>query len=447
MTDFVGASVQANSINIWMANFPMDGTIHEDWQDSCGTNHGAVLSSNGGEIFNDVFGAIGEDYHIITGDTHSVGFAGWLQGVGLSHTSRTYGLGVDQVRSFDVVLPNGDFVTTDACSHPDLFWALRGGGGGTFGVVTNMKYQLQPVTQITAVEIIVDVDAMEAAGNEDLVVDASRAYLRWWAKVSPDLDPRVAGAWFSSADNEIFILADVLTARQLFIKDLEEWFENEFLATEGFLGSIEVTVADSWFELMGGTDPSPGSLLGNGHGPRASTRLVPQSMVREDPEKVADFLTDLVAEVSGFGAYWLGGVVNNVPGDATAVHPAMRAAEYGITTTTRQAASRVRDYLPNDITGCSYNHHSPNEPDWRECLWGSNYRRLLGIKNRYDPNRIFNCWHCVGYQGLEYEENAGKNAPIDDEEEPEDDDAAGTRFMSLLPSILPLAVSTVVFLF
>ena len=58
-----------------------------------------------------------------------------MLGSGLSFSHRHLGYGVDNVVSFDAVLANGTIVTADACSNTDLFWALRGGGGGSFAVV------------------------------------------------------------------------------------------------------------------------------------------------------------------------------------------------------------------------------------------------------------------------------------------------------------------------
>jgi hypothetical protein len=54
-----------------------------------------------------------------------------------------------------------------------------------------------------------------------------------------------------------------------------------------------------------------------------------------------------------------------------------------------------------------YNHHNGLEPDWENACWGSNYDKLLSLKNKYDPSNMFNCWHCVGYQGRESENEEG----------------------------------------
>ena len=52
-----------------------------------------------------------------------------------------------------------------------------------------------------------------------------------------------------------------------------------------------------------------------------------------------------------------------------------------------------------------YNHHNGIEPDWRNACWGDNYMELNSLKEKYDPNHTFNCWHCVGYTGEEKESN------------------------------------------
>jgi len=72
------------------------------------------------------------------------GAAGLTLGGGFGKLSRRYGLTCDNVRYFDIVLPSGEFKRVSAESDPDLFWALRG-GGGNFGVVTKFSYQLHDV--------------------------------------------------------------------------------------------------------------------------------------------------------------------------------------------------------------------------------------------------------------------------------------------------------------
>ena len=71
---------------------------------------------------------------VVSGAARTVGAAGgWILGGGHSAISPQYGLGVDNVLQFEVVTPDGQLRTANACQEKDLFWALRGGGAG-FGV-------------------------------------------------------------------------------------------------------------------------------------------------------------------------------------------------------------------------------------------------------------------------------------------------------------------------
>ncbi|MCJ1441613.1 MAG: hypothetical protein MMC23_002103 [Stictis urceolatum] len=81
----------------------------------------------------------------IGGSSRTVGPAGgWISGAGHSPLSPTLGLGVDNVLELKVALPTGDYITTSHCQSPDIFYALRGCGGGTFGVITDMTTMAHP---------------------------------------------------------------------------------------------------------------------------------------------------------------------------------------------------------------------------------------------------------------------------------------------------------------
>ncbi|MCV7030183.1 FAD-dependent oxidoreductase [Mycobacterium sherrisii] len=79
-----------------------------------------------------------------TGSCPTVGVGGLTLGGGLGADSRHAGLACDALQSATVVLPSGDVVTASANDHPDLFWALRGGGGGNVGVTTSMTMATFP---------------------------------------------------------------------------------------------------------------------------------------------------------------------------------------------------------------------------------------------------------------------------------------------------------------
>jgi len=87
----------------------------------------------------------------------STGVGGLTLGGGLGHLTRKHGLTIDNLLSADVVLADGSFVVASADENPDLFWALRG-GGGNFGVVTSFLFQAHPVSMVCAGPMLWEMD-------------------------------------------------------------------------------------------------------------------------------------------------------------------------------------------------------------------------------------------------------------------------------------------------
>src|SRR2546430_2352317 len=82
-----------------------------------------------------------------SGIISTTGVGGLTLGGGIGNLSRKCGLSIDNVLSVDMVLADGSIVTASAEEHPDLFWAVRG-GGGNFGVVTSFLFKLHPVGMV-----------------------------------------------------------------------------------------------------------------------------------------------------------------------------------------------------------------------------------------------------------------------------------------------------------
>jgi len=326
---------------------------------------------------------------------------GWLQGGGLSSTARKYGLGVDNVLRFDVVLADGRAVVADACSEPELFWALRGGGGGTFGVVTSVIYKLHERETIVTLDF--HLNTWGAFWPEQ-----RESFVKFWIQEAPTLDNRWGGYWSPYSLNLQFV-GSRADADATFLDAFDDWQKEN----EGWLEwwVYDVDEERSYFDYRGGEDamgnPEYTDATGSGYeGLNLASRLVPKSYAEERPDDLRRLLIDLV-ERSGIGgiSYFLGGVTAEVGADETSVHPAQRTAIFNIMSTNDEAHDMVREALPNaDGNGVCFNHHATLEPDWRNAAFGANYDRLLAAKDTYDPDRRFNCWHCVGYRGAEMEQ-------------------------------------------
>lgn len=95
----------------------------------------------------------------LLGSSPDVGAIGYTLGGGFGWLGRRHGLAADRVVSFTVVLADGSVVNTSADSHPDLFWALRGGGHGDLGVVVEMEIELVPLARVYAGNLLYPVEA------------------------------------------------------------------------------------------------------------------------------------------------------------------------------------------------------------------------------------------------------------------------------------------------
>jgi len=117
--------------------------------------------------------AAGEGLATGFGDTGSVGISGITLGGGVGFLVRKHGLTVDNLLGADIVTADGKILSVDAESHPDLFWALRG-GGGNFGVVSRFRYKLQPVGQIVGGMLFLPAKREVVDGFMELAANAPR---------------------------------------------------------------------------------------------------------------------------------------------------------------------------------------------------------------------------------------------------------------------------------
>jgi FAD/FMN-containing dehydrogenase len=114
------------------------------------------------------------------GDTASVGVGGITLGGGIGFLVRKHGLTIDDVLGAEVVTADGELLEVDQDTHPDLFWALRG-GGGNFGVATRLRFRLHEIDEVVggmlvlpaSAEVIVGLVAAAEAAPEELSVIAN----------------------------------------------------------------------------------------------------------------------------------------------------------------------------------------------------------------------------------------------------------------------------------
>jgi FAD/FMN-containing dehydrogenase len=136
---FPGFATNEGGIVIDLANLATVEIIDDD-------RH--VVRIGGGANWGQVADALApHGLAISAGDTKSVGVGGLTLGGGIGWKVRKYGLALDQVMAADMVIADGTFVRASAQENPELFWAIRG-GGGNFGVVTTFEFAAHPTTDV-----------------------------------------------------------------------------------------------------------------------------------------------------------------------------------------------------------------------------------------------------------------------------------------------------------
>jgi FAD/FMN-containing dehydrogenase len=150
--DYNGKSTGAGALGIWTHN--LKNLTIRDWKDDHYDGK-AIEMGAGIQGFEAYEIAEKANLQVVGGECPTVGLAGgYSQGGGHSALSSRYGLGADQVLQWKVIDGQGRFITaTRDNEYSDLFWALSGGGGGTYGVVWSMVSKAHPATPVSGLKL------------------------------------------------------------------------------------------------------------------------------------------------------------------------------------------------------------------------------------------------------------------------------------------------------
>jgi hypothetical protein len=182
--DWFGRSAAAGSVMLWTHNRKEVKWHDEYTPPGCSLSVGPAASVQSGAQFYELYPQAQAAGRLIVGGTcDTVGVAGcWLSGC-YGAFSKKFGAGALNILAARVVLANGTLVTASECSHPDLFWSLRGGGGGGAGVVTEFVVRTHPPPK-TVTSMSVNANAATVAESHELFAEVLRVY----SKVTEDAD-------------------------------------------------------------------------------------------------------------------------------------------------------------------------------------------------------------------------------------------------------------------
>jgi len=143
-----GRSSIPGSLSIWTHHFRQK-TFHKSFvPEGCtnGTNGTLAITFGAGTMDREAFEFAAEHDVVVVGGTDgTVGLVGWGSAGGHGYLTGSYGMGADNFVEATVVTPQGDIIVANEYQNADIFWAIRGGGGGTWGVLTSMTVNAYPM--------------------------------------------------------------------------------------------------------------------------------------------------------------------------------------------------------------------------------------------------------------------------------------------------------------
>jgi FAD/FMN-containing dehydrogenase len=347
-----------------------------------------TMTAGGGTTwgrFNDAAGAHG----LATpgGIVSTTGIAGLTLGGGLGYLTRAHGLTCDNLLSARVVTATGQQITASEEENPDLFWALRG-GGGNFGVVTDFTYRLHPIPE----NILVGLQFFEMEDGpavlrffDEMIDDAPREYGGFPAvQLAPPLP-------FVPEDR---VLQPFTIVVSCWTGDHEEG--------QRFLDRFR-QVARPMAEMVAPMPYPAINTLFDDLLPAGLQHYWKPAYATELPDAaIAAYLeqgTRTPDVRSGTHLYVINGAVHDVANDATAF--GHRDAKYAMNIVgvwpepadNERNIAWVRDYFaaisPYSQVGGYTNFASGDEQDRAAENYGANYSRLTEVKRRYDPDNLF----------------------------------------------------------
>lgn len=305
------------------------------------------------------------------GSCPSVGVAGSTLGGGIGVVARAYGLTCDHLKAANVVLADGSLHTVDPNHDADLFWALRGGGGGNGGIVTSFIFGTVPAPTVTIFSLHFPASR------------TSRVLRAWsqWMDAAPDQlsslcavtaagtpTNRVTGTWTGSASALTSHLSSLIAA----------------------VGASPTSRTTHTYNYLAAMRYFAGPPAG-----REAFRAASRMLDRTVTASIADRVVALMAKQKGMVLLFdsLGGQVRHLKaGDTAFAHRGAHASVqvYSGNAANGPAVLAVQQALAPIVgTGAYVNYLNPGQKDWASAYYGANLPRLRQVIRKYDPDRVF----------------------------------------------------------
>jgi FAD/FMN-containing dehydrogenase len=439
---YFGASCAPDSLLLWTRKMD-DVTVHDGFVPQ-GSNAAPVpaISVGAGAMWLHTYqAAAGAGRYVQGGGCTTVGVAGLVQGGGFGSFSKGFGTGAASLLEAEIVTADGEIRTVNAVREPELFWALKGGGGGTFGAITRLTLATHPLP-----DHVGPVSLTLRAKSDDAYRKLITRFVDLYAtnlcnphfgeqiRLHPDnrLEVRMLFQGIAKDDARAafkplfdFVEANSADYDGLATLDIAsvptKYFWNGWLyrTLARSAANFDNRSGAPWTDYWWKGDHDQVGLFWHAY----TSAWLPSSLLKPDGQ------ARLVDALFNASRQWTVNVAFNkglfgAPAEAiaatknTATHPdvidafalviiaAGSAPVFdGFPAPNLVTASAHRDRVNAAMkalrvaapdTGAYVNECDYFQSDWQQRLWGSNYPRLLEIKRRYDPDGLFYVHHGVG---------------------------------------------------
>ena len=441
---YQGTSNAADSLLVWTRRMNAI-TLHEDFvATGCDAAPQRAVTVEAGAMWAQVYQAVstrGGGY-VQGGGCLSVGVAGLVQSGGFGSFSKAYGLAAASLLQAEVVTADGELRIANACTNPELFWGLKGGGGGSLGVVTRLTLRVHDLPQrFGAVNMTIKASSDEAYRRlVGRVIDFYGSALmnpHWGEQIRLRGDNvlKISMVFQGLSRGEALAVwqpfIDVITAAPrefqfdapplvLALPAREFWAPSAFKKFTGLMRADDRPGAPADNVFWPGDQGQAAQVL---HGYQSA--WLPAALLNDDRRTALADALFAASRQWGLSLHVNKGLAG-APADAinaardTAIHPAALDAfalvilgaegppaypgwtghEPDVPLARRRTAAikrsigELRKLVPEPGSYLAESDYF--EPDWQRSFWGANYARLRAAKQRFDPEGLFFVHHGVG---------------------------------------------------
>jgi FAD/FMN-containing dehydrogenase len=328
--------------------------------------------------------------HVPSGACGNVCVGGFVQGGGYGYTSRRFGMQCDNVLGFRVMLANGGVVVADSQTNTDLYWAMRGGTGGNFGVLLEVTYRLHPVASVWAYSIQWDIEDAAAA-----LLEMQTNYMRTGA-------PSELGAMINLGFNTSTPTpTPVLLMQGMYVGSAAGG--KQALSSLLSLGSADLNVdisgpygsMDKYLDTHPYTIPNPPD--GSAEAKRAG--YISKPLTLQDWQAIVAYEQTAPNPNDTLIIEPYGGAINLYPKAASAFIHRDVAMDLFVDVFWQQESDKAREIAWLDgfmkLMRPYFNGHVYQNYPYRgleffgHAYWGEAYETLMRIKAKYDPTNFF----------------------------------------------------------